>query len=724
MSKRIRELERQLQQAKAREEEAKAREENERREKEKEKLKNQKTTLAEYLHNCHFDIYQKLRLAGASESSTGLATSVDGKYYPKWLRPWTDFSANHRLEHFNDIIRVCGEGRVFHQKSTTVDIGMSFERKEAGYENAIDHFEKTAVEDPTWNILEPIWADEELCQRYQATGITFVNGIRAFNEVSEDIGADVKRERGKQRPDGACTRTGLDGTKSVAFVYDYKAAHKFSVEHVEAALSQETLFTDVHEWFQTNRYATDSAIRGEEREKARIAMALIQVFNYMRSYGVPYGLVTAGKSSVFLHYDRAEPLVLRQHLCVPAKEVTQETIEISTSRVSHTLVAELASFCLLSLSQQALTGRQLEAALNQTARHLKTWKKTDYKDPATSPESDDKDSPSASPPQDADESFDCDESPAKSSYTLRPRACKDAAILPKRREDDEHGGDEGSRSRTTARDSNRSKASVGKGKNDGRKGSASAPTRQYCTQACLLGLKSGHELDKNCPNVRSHNVKGGTKHLINVTSLVHLMAGQLRRDPYECCHALDGLGKRGSTGVLFRLEMAPLGYTFVGKGTVNEHLSILKHECKIYQRLSGLQGEVVPVHLGIVSFARGYILTGGDRVVHMMLMSWGGLLAKEAVPSYLNLKEEVRRSSQAVYRNGVDHGDERAPNLLWNAERRRVMVIDFDRAALLPEPQNKLLASLSTAGRKRKGHEARDDSGKRSLSRGLIQSVR
>ncbi|PQK17998.1 hypothetical protein BB8028_0009g01920 [Beauveria bassiana] len=435
--------------------------------------------------------------------------------------------------------------------------------------------------------------------------------------------------------------------------------------------------------------------------------SFIQVFNYMRSYGVPYGQVTAGKSSVFLHYDRAEPLVLRQHLCVPAKEVTQGTTEISTSRVYHTLVAQLASFYLLSLSQQALTGRRLEAALDQTARHLKRWKTTDYKDPATSPESDDKDSPSASPPQDPDESFDCDESPAKGSYTLRPRACKDAAILPKRREDDEHGGTEGSRSRTTARASNRSKDAVGKGKND--KGSASAPTRQYCTQACLLSLKSGLELDKNCPNVRSHNGKGGTKHLIKVTSLVNLMAGQLRQDPYECCHALDGLGKRGSTG-------------FVGKGTVKEYLSILKHECKIYQRLCGLQGEVVPVHLGIVSFARGYILPGGDRVVHMMLMSWGGLLAKEAVPSYLNLKEEVRRSSQAVYRNGVDHGDERAPNQLWNAERRRVMLIDFDRAALLPESQNKLLASLSTTGKKRKGDEARYDSGKRSLSRGLIQS--
>ncbi|KAM3547650.1 hypothetical protein ARSEF4850_009890, partial [Beauveria asiatica] len=95
--------------AKAREEEAKAREENERR-------KNQRTTLAEYLYNCHFDLYQKLRLAGPSESSTGLATSVDGKYYPRWLRPWHAFTDSQRQEHFDDIIRICGERRLFQQE--------------------------------------------------------------------------------------------------------------------------------------------------------------------------------------------------------------------------------------------------------------------------------------------------------------------------------------------------------------------------------------------------------------------------------------------------------------------------------------------------------------------------------------------------------------------------------------------------------------------------------
>ncbi|OAA46030.1 hypothetical protein ISF_09564 [Cordyceps fumosorosea ARSEF 2679] len=388
--RRIRELERQLQQAKAREEEAKAREqearvreENERREKEAERRKNRNTTLAEYLYNCHFDLYRKLRLAGPSKSSTGLATSVDGKYYPRWLRPWHAFTDSQRHEHFNDIIRTCGERRLFQQASTTRDNGLNFERKKAGYENAIDHFEKTAVEDPTWMVLEPVWADRELRQKYQITDLTFMNGIRNFNDLNEAIGAEIKTGRGKQQPDGGGIRTSIDGNESPAFMYDYKAAHKFAVEDLEAALEKETLFMDVYKWARTDQYKTDSTLQKKEREAARIAMALIQVFNYMLWYGVGYGYVAAGKSLVLLYYDRAEPLVLRWHLCVPDKMVIRSTAELHVEQVSQTAVAQLASFCLLSLRSQALTGRPLEEALDQTEGFLKKWKREAYTDPVT-----------------------------------------------------------------------------------------------------------------------------------------------------------------------------------------------------------------------------------------------------------------------------------------------------------------------------------------------------
>lgn len=68
--------------------------------------------------------------------------------------------------------------------------------------------------------------------------------------------------------------------------------------------------------------------------------------------------------------------------------------------------------------------------------------------------------------------------------------------------------------------------------------------------------------------------------------------------------------------------IVPYGYTFVGKGTWSNHLEHLRHECRVYARLENLQGWVVPVQLGLVRLDRGYVLPGGTRVVHMMLMSW------------------------------------------------------------------------------------------------------
>ncbi|KAJ2977695.1 hypothetical protein NQ176_g4224 [Zarea fungicola] len=653
---------REKEEAKAREEEAKAREEKERHEKEKERRKNQKTTLVEYLYNCHFDLYQKLRLAGPSKSSTGLATSVDGKYYPKWLRPWRDFTDNKRQDHFNDIIRICGERRLFQLASTTRENGLGFERKKAGYENAIEHFEKLAVEEPTWNILEPIWADGNMRQKYQVTDLSFTNGIRHFNDLNEDLETEVRTGRGKQKPDGGGIRTDMDGNESAAFMYEYKAAHKFSVEHLEAALAKEMLFVDVHKWTQAEQYRTDPTER--EKEEARIAMALIQVFNYMFWYGVGYGYIAAGRSLVLLHYDHAEPLVLRWHLCVPDKVVTPTTTEVQIDEVSHTAVAQLASFCLLSLGSPALTGRPLKDAVNQAASILKRWKREDYADPVTPPEQDETDSSSAPPSRGTDGSFDCDASPVTRKYPLRSRAnCKDPEALPEQPDDDEHDDNEhgstedkqaqrggGAGLSRQEKGSSRRSSSSGSG---GAEGSGPAPTRQYCTQACLLGLKLGHALDN------------GAK------EFTELVSKQLRKDPYEGCDALIGQGKFGSSGVLFKLELVQFGYTFVGKGSVSERPRRLEHECSVYQRLDKLQGEVVPVHLGMVSFDPGYLLPGGAFVIHMMLMSWAGEVATEAATP--NLHWEVQQALSMLYKNGVDHQDERAPNLLWSVEQGRVM---------------------------------------------------
>ncbi|KAM3505791.1 hypothetical protein MY11210_007830 [Beauveria gryllotalpidicola] len=751
--RRIRELERQLQQAEARgenerrekeaakareenerreKEAAKAREENERREKEaakareeNERRKNQKTTLTEYLYNCHFYLYQKLKLADASKSSTGLATSVDGRFYPRWLRPWKTDTERQHQQQFEEIRGIHGEERLFHERSTTINNGTSLKQKKAGNEKAVEYFEKWAVEEPAWHILAPIWKRKQLRQRYQCAQLRFTDNVRDFQDESDntqagrtDITPAIKPP--KLKPDGGGIRKDLRGKESVAFVYDYKAAHKFSVKHLEAALAKESLFVDVHEWVLCEQYARDPKLRKQGQEEARIAMALIQVFNYMLSYGVDYGFVTAGKSLVQLTYDRAEPLVLRWRLCIPNNVEAHGPAEAQISQLKQTAVAQLASFCLLSLHSTTLTGRSLEEALYHANLHLKRWKATRYEDPATPPESDGQASP-ALPSRGTDKSYLSDASPSTNKYTLRSRAsCKDGTVPSQTRGDDEGGdGDKrdgaGSSQRRTRVGSSSNKRGQGsnKGKGSGSKNPAPAFTRQYCTQACLLGLKHGHQLDRRCPNVLSHDVEGNGRHPLDAMKFTQLMAQQLREDVYEVSLALDGWGKCGISGVLFKLEMASLGYTFVGKGTTSVNPSHLTHEGKIYRKLSNLQGYIIPVHLGMVSLDPGYLLPGGARVTHMMLMSWAGHVASS------KRKSEANRSIQTIYKNGVVHQDECAANLLWNAERRCVMVIDFHLASLIPEPKDYLRIRM-----KRKGNALQSDHSKRSLPRVFQQSVR
>jgi hypothetical protein len=434
-----------------------------------------------------------------------------------------------------------------------------------------------------------------------------------------------------------------------------------------------------------------------------------------------YGYVTAGTALVFLHVRQDDLQTLYHHMCVPGEEAADENGGI---KESHTAVAQLASFCLLTLRSEALQEPALNEMLARAEEELQKWPEP-YKEVEEHLEAEGMDSSQSEPSSQAStgSSFE-DKSKSKTppiakKYSLRPRAtCRDAATA---RRDDEDEGDEdddpfraltrapgrsGANKRKKSSSGSSSEDDVQKTSSDSNSPSDadSPPTRQYCTQACFLGLKRGWDLDVNCPNVSSHRtVASGTRHPINTSEFTSLVGKQLRRNPYRDCVALDPyglMGKIGAIGALFKLELAQYGYTFVGKGTQSVHLHCLQHESLVYSWLERLQGEVVPVHLGIVNLPRGYALPGGARVVHMMLMSWGGEVAADVdVP---DLKVELKRSSQAVWKEGVNHGDESQPNILWNEERHRIMLIDFDRAALRRALKHKQVLKLSETGKKRK----------------------
>ncbi|KAK3941988.1 hypothetical protein QBC46DRAFT_83814 [Diplogelasinospora grovesii] len=117
MSEHLREIE-QLRREKEQERREK---EQERREKEQLKRQVQKTTLEEYLRDCHLYIFKALRIADTDVSSTGHATRVNGKYYPMWLRPWDEFTGTERDRYFAKIEKVFGDRRLFPESIATRD---------------------------------------------------------------------------------------------------------------------------------------------------------------------------------------------------------------------------------------------------------------------------------------------------------------------------------------------------------------------------------------------------------------------------------------------------------------------------------------------------------------------------------------------------------------------------------------------------------------------------
>jgi hypothetical protein len=156
------------------------------------------------------------------------------------------------------------------------------------------------------------------------------------------------------------------------------------------------------------------------------------------------------------------------------------------------------------------------------------------------------------------------------------------------------------------------------------------------------------------------------------------------------------LGLQGSRGALFRLVLTSFGYTFVAKGTVSHYVPYLLHEAFCYEVLDKLQGDAVPVYLGNIDLIRPYYLDLDVDIVHMLLMSWGGEgVDKVEVP---DLDAETKRTLQEVLKTGMEHGDVRPANMLWNTERRRVMLIDFDRSTRVPF--HRRISEL--AGRKKK----------------------
>ncbi|KAK2470566.1 hypothetical protein H9L39_17862 [Fusarium oxysporum f. sp. albedinis] len=199
--------------------------------------------------------------------------------------------------------------------------------------------------------------------------------------------------------------------------------------------------------------------------------------------------------------------------------------------------------------------------------------------------------------------------------------------------------------------------------------------RSYCTQDCLLGLKRNQFLDEKCPNVSLHRIAiGSMSHPINAAHLLDLLREDLaplvRR--LRSIRPLDGHGKYGRTGALFKISLSRYGYTFASKGT-----------------FAAAVGRTIALDTP-------FPLAAAD-IIHMLLMAWVG----DVVTIKDNGLSEGLRFQQLLFTCGVIHNDMRQENLLWNSERGHILLIDFDLATILPDMRQMQLKRLSN---KRKRH--------------------
>lgn len=425
-----------------------------------------------------------------------------------------------------------------------------------------------------------------------------------------------------------------------------------------------------------------------------VASAVTQTYEYMIDNGLEFGSIATGVAEVFLRVDEADPETVYYYLAEPRLDVGQGDVDADDDqpefRYPFTAVARLLAFTLMSLQSP----QRDQKWRREATKLLHVWEE-DFEEILREMSSEERQSSPPSSeyhPRHYPVNF---ESPCLPRKRRRPVQMADVTMNAVSRssstssdDDDDNDGSLGKvHGQTPALQKPSCPDAAAKDRTStSTKGSSTVPnqSRQYCTQKCLLGIKNGQCLDDACPNVVQHRRQRSDRfHDLDLASFHHLVKSQLDAD---MDHNFQPLGIQGARGALFKITLASHGYTFVAKGTVEAFVIDLVHEGKIYDRLQSLQGTVVPVCLGNMDFEIPYFLDVGVKIIHMMFLAWGGESLVRQTPCVHpeRLQYERERTIREVRKLGVLQMDERSPNLLWNESAGRVMLIDFERARVIP----------------------------------------
>ncbi|KAI4120261.1 MAG: hypothetical protein LQ338_007145 [Usnochroma carphineum] len=729
------------------------------------------TTLEELLEHCHKELFQHFEIqADKTLTTQGDITCPIGKSYPKHLRAWTRFPTLQQRAFDQYYAPLHPEGSPHNAKRIFMDAhsirsngGVNLKGRKISSEDDLRLFESTAVANMVRDVINRISGDEELRNTLgldAGASVSFENHANALNAGNVELEArllpntliqtsdDHDGVQAQQPPttpaptataqynhgekltkaDNYCVYHAKGQHRKLLYAVEFKAPHKVTKEILRTGLQEMDLSKDV-----INRTTIpgdkDGAGLFKYHAERITAAVLTQTYQYMIETGCEYSCVSTGEAIVFLWVPANLPSDLHYHLAEPGLEVG----EGKDLQHNRTTLAQTLSFFFMALQTK---NRDQDWRSNAKAAAGDGWEVDVFKVLSAIPETLRKSPPES--PAWKPTKFP-DDVKRTSKYLTRRVAMenKKKQLFP--------GHDDKPRDTPRHDDSEDSDNPGGPGGKPGPgKGFPATPTpdpatrqsrrgkqstwqksdnddhrnRAYCTQQCLLGLIKGSVLDAACPHYESHRQNGRTHHRISAEQLCVSLQQQLgRRLAYNC----TDLQIYGSRCMMFKVSTAAHGYTFIAKGTISGFIPHLQHEARVYHRLRKLQGHDIPAYLGSIDLAKPILDIGGVEIVYMLLLAYGGKrVADHEVGEPSDLRLQVKSFKKRLERFGLEHGDLEDRNILWDAEMKRIMFIDFERSKSIPRarplqeitPNRQLLeADLSNESQrvKSQGFEIYDD---------------
>ncbi|PYI33225.1 hypothetical protein BP00DRAFT_434623 [Aspergillus indologenus CBS 114.80] len=629
--------------------------EKERAEKEKERAamvekQNQNTTFAEYLRACHDSITMPMTVQTNRLLTTkGSITDLTGPQQDVFDELYECFHSPSDL-------------RLFPSRAIIEYLGHQVCRYPLASEADLAQYQKAEVESPVAEVFEKLLQlPEDRRPFLLGEGIIFENHSNMVTENPDQMNparTPASKERVKPaRPpaDRHCVYQKSGDTRSLAYIIEYKAAHKLTDAFLRAGLRPMNI---VEEVVQRVTIPTDPNEKLRYDAAFLSCAAVTQIYEYMMKAGLEYGLLTNGHMKVILRISEVNPDVLEYDLLEPSQDAEAKSTDGRGFRFPYTAIGYQLSLTLMAIRSAQRSQEWRNNAIAASSR----WEIDLERALRSIPDSERRASPPGSEYREPIYPIN-----NRSPYLLRPLVRGNPRpIQPYRSPSPDSSGesDSGQKHPLSSPIQDRGKRQrTSKSSHQSHRVPGQTSKYNFCTQSCLRGLVRRSELDDKCPNVDLHRMKPeDRRHTISRDTLIKLVEQQLNADLDSC----NPIGKEGLHGSIFDIQLQTHGYAMIGKGT-DYH--------------SDREGFAVPIYLGDINLQGVYYTDSGREIIHFSLMAWGGRALQESdrprLQHYMNDTEaEVREA-------GVLHCDLHMSNFLWNKEAARVMLIDFSRAEIL-----------------------------------------